>query len=197
MAKLSFYYGTMFSGKTTELIKQYDNYKHRGVEVAVIKPMVDDRNGLVKGWTKLSSRITKLNIPVYSFDNIIDVTNNIKFDVLLVDEAQFLSRTDVEELIKYVDKYNINVICYGLKTDISGNLFSGSRELLKYSDEIIEMKTLCQKEGCNNNAILHARYINGNFDTNPTPRIIEKGNITYKVLCRKHWQEERQLTRND
>lgn len=191
MAKLKFFYGTMGSGKSTELIKTCDIYERKGIQTAIIKPTTDDRNGKQNGWGTIQSRLINISKKAYYFDNIIEeVTNGLKFDMLFVDEAQFLHRQDIQELVNYVDKYNIDVYCYGLKTDINGNLFAGTRELLVYADECIELKNLCQYERCNKPANFHLRYIDGCLDTSQQPICIEKGNITYMSVCRKHWQQQ-------
>jgi thymidine kinase len=199
MAQLKFYYGTMGSGKTTELLKTADIYDRKGVEVAIIKPIIDDRNGKQEGWGTIESRlVNNLSKKAYYFKNIVnEVTNKIPFEMLFVDEAQFLSSNDIKELATYVDVYNIDVYCYGLKNDVSGRMFSGSRELMTIADECIEMKNLCQYDRCRNNANFHLRYIDGVVDTSNIPIMIEKGNVTYKSLCRKHYMKEMNINSRD
>lgn len=199
MAQLKFYYGTMGSGKTTELLKTADIYDRKGVEVAIIKPIIDDRNGKQEGWGTIESRlVNNLSKKAYYFKNIIDeVTNKIPFEMLFVDEAQFLSSNDIKELTTYVDVYNIDVYCYGLKNDSTGRMFSGSRELMTIADECIELKNLCQHDKCKNPANFHLRYIDDDVDRSPIPIMIEKGNVTYKSLCRKHYMREMNINSRD
>jgi thymidine kinase len=199
MAQLKFYYGTMGSGKTTELLKTADIYDRKGVEVAIIKPIIDDRNGKQEGWGTIESRlVNNLSKKAYYFKNIIDeVTNKIPFEMLFVDEAQFLSSNDIKELTTYADVYNIDVYCYGLKNDSTGRMFSGSRELMTIADECIELKNLCQHDKCKNPANFHLRYIDDVVDRSPIPIMIEKGNVTYKSLCRKHYIREMNINSRD
>lgn len=199
MAQLKFYYGTMGSGKTTELLKTADIYERKGVEVAIIKPIIDDRNGKQEGWGTIESRlVNNLSKKAYYFKNIIDeVTNKIPFEMLFVDEAQFLSSNDIKELTTYADVYNIDVYCYGLKNDSTGRMFSGSRELMTIADECIELKNLCQHDKCKNPANFHLRYIDDIVDRSPIPIMIEKGNVTYKSLCRKHYIREMNINSRD
>lgn len=199
MAQLKFYYGTMGSGKTTELLKTADIYDRKGVEIAIIKPIIDDRNGKQEGWGTIESRlVNNLSKKAYYFKNIIDeVTNKIPFEMLFVDEAQFLSSNDIKELTTYADVYNIDVYCYGLKNDSTGRMFSGSRELMTIADECIELKNLCQHDKCKNPANFHLRYIDDIVDRSPIPIMIEKGNVTYKSLCRKHYIREMNINSRD
>lgn len=199
MAQLKFFYGTMGSGKTTELLKTSDIYVRKGVEVAIIKPIIDDRNGKQEGWGTIESRlVNNLSKKAYYFKDIInEVTNKIPFEMLFVDEAQFLTSNDIKELVKYVDVYNIDVYCYGLKNDSTGRMFSGSRELMTIADECIEMKNLCQYDKCKNPANFHLRYIDDIVDRSPIPIMIEKGNVTYKSLCRKHYMKEMKINNRD
>ena len=199
MAQLKFYYGTMGSGKTTELLKTADIYDRKGVEIAIIKPIIDDRNGKQEGWGTIESRlVNNLSKKAYYFKNIIDeVTNKIPFEMLFVDEAQFLSSNDIKELTTYADVYNIDVYCYGLKNDSTGRMFSGSRELMTIADECIELKNLCQHDKCKNPANFHLRYIDDIVDRSPIPIMIEKGNVTYKSLCRKHYMREMNINSRD
>ena len=199
MAQLKFYYGTMGSGKTTELLKTADIYDRKGVEIAIIKPIIDDRNGKQEGWGTIESRlVNNLSKKAYYFKNIIDeVTNKIPFEMLFVDEAQFLSSNDIKELTTYADVYNIDVYCYGLKNDSTGRMFSGSRELMTIADECIELKNLCQHDKCKNPANFHLRYIDDVVDRSPIPIMIEKGNVTYKSLCRKHYMREMNINSRD
>ena len=126
-----------------------------------------------------------------------EVTNKIPFEMLFVDEAQFLSSNDIKELTTYADVYNIDVYCYGLKNDSTGRMFSGSRELMTIADECIELKNLCQHDKCKNPANFHLRYIDDVVDRSPIPIMIEKGNVTYKSLCRKHYMREMNINSRD
>lgn len=187
MAKLKFYYGVMGAGKTTELIKTYDIYKRKGLDPVVIKPIIDDREGSQKGWGTTSSRLIKNSIPAYYFENVKDEIWKLDYGVILVDEAQFISREDILFLTDIVEKQKIDVIAYGLKTDFNGNLFKGAADLLVFADETKELETICENPNCQNKASMHLRYIDGELDKSGNSVAIEKGNITYKSVCRPCW----------
>lgn len=191
MAKLKFYYGVMGAGKTTELIKTYDIYKRKGLDPVVIKPIIDDREGSQKGWGTTSSRLIKNPIPAYYFESAKDEIWKLDYGVILVDEAQFISREDILFLTDIVEKQKIDVIAYSLKTDVNGNLFKGAADLLVFADEIKELETICENPNCQNKASMHLRYIDGELDKSGNSVAIEKGNITYKSVCRPCWNNVR------
>lgn len=188
MAKLKFYYGNMFSGKTTYLCNTFDIYSRKGLKPVVIKPILDDREGRQTGWGKTTSR-NGTSIPVYYYTDLKKELPLLEYKTLMVDEAQFLSASDISLLTDVVDEDNINVIAYGLKTDCNGNLFTGSAALLAQADEVEEIESLCQYEGCNKKAEIHVRFIDGHVDKTGQAVAIEKGDVTYRSVCRKHWKE--------
>lgn len=188
MASLTFYYGVMGSGKTTELMKTYEIYKRKGLDPIVIKPCIDDREGTYSGWGVTTSRLLKdQSIPAYYFKKLRNELWKLDYGTILVDEAQFMTREDVIFLSNIVERQKVNVIAYGLKTDINGHLFSGAEALLTFADKFKELEALCEEPNCYEKAILHNRYIDGKLDISKEQVAIEKGNITYKAVCRKHW----------
>lgn len=187
MAYLKFYYGVMGAGKTTELIKAYEIYKHKNLNPIVIKPSLDTREGNQIGWGTTSSRLIKESIPAYYFTDLKNELWKLDYGSILVDEAQFLTTEDVKILSDIVDMQKINVLTYGLKTDINGNLFTGAQALLAKADIIQELEALCEIPNCNHKALMHLRYINEKLDTSKNQIAIEKDNITYKSVCRKHY----------
>jgi thymidine kinase len=108
-----------------------------------------------------------------------------KIDAIIVDEAQFLSREDIDELSDMVDKYNIPVMCYGLRTDFQGNAFPGSARLLELADEIVESSTVCW---CGRKARFNARVCDGKI-VREGEQVQLGGNESYTSLCRKHFKE--------
>lgn len=187
---LKFYYGCMFAGKTAHLINAFEIYQHRKFNPIIIKPAIDDREGATLGWGTTSSRLMpNKQVPAYYFKDLKKELAALDFGAIIVDEAQFLSREDVHYLAEIVDTKNINVLAYGLKTDVNGNLFTGSAALLAMADEVREMESLCQAPNCTNKAQMHARFIDGKRDRSGKSVAIEKGSVTYKSLCRKHWRE--------
>jgi thymidine kinase len=146
MAKLYFYYSAMNAGKTTTLLQSAHNYRERGMRVLILAPALDVRAGT----GTVASRIG-LQAEALAFDRDADLQAVVQADIaahgrlhcLLVDEAQFLSRSQVWQLSEVVDAFGVPVLCYGLRTDFRGELFEGSGHLLAWADEIQEIKTIC------------------------------------------------------
>ena len=162
MAKLYFKYGAMKSGKTTDIIKTYYNYKEKGMNVLIMKPGDDKKAG-----SNIQSRsgaelnadyVVLLNIDVYQLITYHLIDNNV--DVIIVDEAQFLTPKQVDELSEIVDQFDIPVLCYGLRADAFSNMFPGSQRLFEISDKIEELKAICK---CGKKATFNLRLnkING------------------------------------
>lgn len=185
---IKFYFGCMGSGKTTELIKTYSIYKRKGLEPVVIKPAIDDREGDFNGWGTTQSRITKESIPCYYYKNINEIYK-LNFESIFVDEAQFLNPKDIKHLVAYADNTGVPLLAYGLKTDVNGDLFEGAKTWLALADHNQELECLCEATKCPEKAVLHARFIDGVRDRSGQSVAIEKGNVTYMSLCRKHWRE--------
>lgn len=146
MAKLYFYYSAMNAGKTTTLLQSAHNYRERGMRVAILAPALyrsqDD--------SLVTSRIgLKAEGTAFAQDDDLekrvleDIAAHGPLHCVLVDEAQFLTRTQVWQLSEVVDAMGIPVLCYGLRTDFRGELFEGSQYLLAWADEIAEIKTIC------------------------------------------------------
>ena len=144
MAKLHFYYSTMNAGKSTSLLQSNHNYKVRNLKTFIFTPKVDAQHNHGKIHSRLGVQ-QKANVFDESFDffTFFEDKKNQKISCILVDEAQFLTELQVKELCKVCDKYNIPVMCYGIRTDFRGELFSGSTHLLAYADNLVELKTIC------------------------------------------------------
>ena len=146
MAKLYFYYSAMNAGKTTNLLQSAYNYGERGMRTLILTPQLDDRYGP----GLVASRIG-LKAEGRIFDGEDDLLAITEYDIshhgvlgcVLVDEAQFLSKQQVWQLSEVVDKLNVPVLAYGLRTDFRGELFEGSQYLLAWADNIDEIKTIC------------------------------------------------------
>ena len=186
MAKLSFYYSVMGGGKTTSLLQTEYTYRKNGFIPLMIKPKLDDREGAQNGWGPIQSRILTGKHQALYVDSITpENLNGIDFNILLVDEVQFFKAQDIDVLSDIVDKKNIPVLCYGLKTDANGNLFEGTAKLMAVADEMIEISHPCK---CGEKATHHIRRIDGQVDTGGQSIAVEKGNVTYESVCRKCWK---------
>lgn len=185
MAELVFHYGVMGGGKTTALILDEYNNTERGKNCIILKPAIDTRHGKIYGWGKIKSRVLKSEHQALYIDKVIPSDYKL-FDKVYADEIQFFTEDDIYALSEIVDKYNIDVHCYGLKTDSTGELFKASAKLLAIADKCIELPLLCK---CGRPATHHIRYINGKIAENQSGIMVEKGKVEYKSLCRKCWKE--------
>lgn len=183
MAKLFFRYGAMNSGKSTALMQVAYNYEERGMKVKVFKPQID-----TKGGDKLHSRLgveRKVDFFIKNDDNLFESTKKIieeeRVDCILVDEAQFLTEKQADELLKVTVNLNIPVICYGLRTDFSARGFEGSSRLLLIAHSLEEMKTICT---CGKKAMFNGRKVNGTFVFEGAQvEIDNQASIEYEALC--------------
>lgn len=184
MAKLLFKYATMNSGKTIDLLRTAYNYEENNGKVLVIKPKID-----TKGKDKITSRIgleRKVDILVCYDDNLIDLLKGKldNIDAILVDEAQFFSKKQIEDLSIICKAMNIDVICYGLRVNFRGELFEGSKKLFEVADALDELVTLCE---CRNVARFVGRKEDGIYKIDG-PEILIDGslkNIEYVPLCKE------------
>lgn len=150
MAKLYFYYSAMNAGKTTTLLQSAHNYHERGMRTLILTPRLDTRagEGVVASRIGLQAKGT-----VFTRDDDLeriarnDVAERGPLGCVLVDEAQFLSKAQVWQLTEIVDRANVPVLAYGLRTDFRGELFEGSQYLLAWADNLVEIKTICHT-GC-------------------------------------------------
>ncbi len=178
MAKLYFRYGAMNSGKSTALIQVAHNYEERGMRVQIIKPYID-----TKGADTVVSRIgVKRKIDHYiEHDDNVREKIDLSIDCLLVDEVQFFSAEQIDQLFEIAIVDNIPVIAYGLRTDFLMNGFEGSSRLLLLAHSIEELKTVCR---CGRKAVLNARKVNDEFVFEGDQIVID-GVVDYESVCGK------------
>ena len=191
MGRVKFFYGAMGSGKTTKMLAMFDTYKRRKKKPIIIKPCLDDREGKFIGWGVTKSRILTVEEPTYYFQDLKSELLKLDFKCLFVDEVQFLNREDILFLCDIADSRDIYVFCFGLRTDVLGNLFEGSKHLFALADEFEHIETLCEMDGCDGKAVAHIRYINGVRDESETSVAIETGDVSYKSVCRKCWRNQK------
>lgn len=183
MAKLYFRYGAMNSGKTTVLLQVAHNYEELNHKVLLIKPSTD-----TKGKKNLVSRIglkRKVDILLKPNESLKDYHIDYSgISCILVDEAHFLIDNQVTELWFISKKYDIPVICYGLRSDFQTNFFIGSKRLFELADEIEELITICFR--CGKRAKFNARKVNNKFVSEGSQVAIDgENNVTYESLCGK------------
>lgn len=178
MAKLYFRYGAMGSSKTANAIMVRYNYLERGQKVLMLKPKLDSRDGE----TMVASRCGLSCACGYMED--IDTYPVEEYDCVIVDEAQFLTKAQVEKLVEIVDDRHVPVIAYGLRTDFQSNLFEGSQWLLAWADTIEEVKTICW---CGKKAAFNARFDENGHVVKEGAQVVLGANDKYIGLCRRHW----------
>jgi thymidine kinase len=157
VAKLYFRYGTMDSAKSMNLLAVAHNYRKQGKQVLLVKPRLDTRFGA----TKISSRCgleAEADMMVDA-DTVLDPRDFAGLDCVLVDEAQFLAPSVIEDLRRITVEPGVPVICYGLRTDFQTKLFPGAQRLMELADRIEEVKVTCQY--CAKKAICNLRFVNG------------------------------------
>jgi thymidine kinase len=165
MPKLYYRYGTVGSSKTLELLRVAYNYNQQGKNVILIKPKIDTRFGeaIIKTRLGISQEANIITDNTTNIKNELEkyiAINNIrKVHCILVDEVNFMSKTNVLSLRNIVDSMEIPVIAYGIKTDYTGELFEGSASMLSCADSIEEIKITCQF--CNSKAIMNLKLQNG------------------------------------
>ncbi len=188
MSKLYYRYGAMNSGKTTLLLQVAHNYEERGMKVVILKPSID-----TKGNDKIVTRIglkRKVDHLVDKDENLTTYLNTLKKDIacVLVDEAQFLSRDQVDELFMFSKLKDIAVICYGLRSDFKTISFPGSLRLFEVADVLEELYTICR---CGKRAKFNARIVNGKFTSSGAQVAIDgEGSVEYESLCGKCYLEK-------
>ena len=188
MAKLYFYYSAMNAGKTTTLLQSAYNYEERGLAVQLFTPQLDDRYqvGLIRSRIGLEREAIAFASD-YDFYAAIDaVHKRSKLACILVDEAQFLSSKQVDDLADVVDLLSIPVLAYGIRTDFLNRLFPGSQALLAIADELIELKTIC---ACGRKATTNPRFDGDGKRVKSGPQVEIGGNDRYITLCRRCYKK--------
>jgi thymidine kinase len=194
MAQLYFYYSAMNAGKSTSLLQSAYNYQERGMNAIIFTAAIDDRYGV----GKVSSRIG-LSMDAQLFDATFDFYQHCKqqqlqqtLDCVLIDEAQFLTKSQVRQLTYVVDELSIPVLAFGLRTDFLGETFAGSQALLAWADKLIELKTVCH---CGRKANFVVRLDEHGKPATAGSQVQIGGNDSYVSMCRAHfkalvWQSE-------
>ena len=179
----------MNAGKSTSLLQSSYNYNERGMNTLMLSPTIDTRDGD----KKIASRIG-LQAEAMAFNNLENLyqlieralgkNNNIK--CILIDEAQFLTKEQVQQLAHITDDFNVPVLAYGLRTDFMGEPFEGSKYLLALADQLIELKTICH---CGRKATMNLRTDYNGQVLRQGEQIIIGGNECYTAVCRRHFRE--------
>lgn len=195
MAKLYFKYGAMGSSKTANALITKFNYEERGMKVWLIKPSIDVRDGadIVKSRIGLSSHA---EVITPDKDIFVEFDKHPDCNVIIADECQFFTPTQIDGLRRIVDEKNLPVLCYGLRTDFLTHLFPGSRRLFEVADSVTEIKTICE---CGKKAIVNARIDGEGKVVTEGGQILIGGNDSYIAMCHTCWQNTiaKQKTKNN
>lgn len=188
MAQLYFYYSAMNAGKSTSLLQSAYNYEEMGMQPLLLTAALDDRFGVgnITSRIGLTEEADLFSNDTDLLDHIADKHQQQKIDCVLVDESQFLTREQVLQLTKVVDQLTIPVLCYGIRSDFQGELFTGSQHLLAWADKLIEIKTVCW---CGRKATMVVRKNAQGEVVTHGEQVHIGGNDTYQSLCRKHFAE--------
>ena len=183
MAKLYFKYGAMGSSKTAQALITKYNYEENDLNVWLIKPSADTRDG---------AQILRSRIGLEAKVDVIAPDGDIyarflgchvrRSDVIIVDECQFLTEKQIDQLRSIVDEHNIPVMCFGLRTDFQTRLFPGSRRLMEVADTIQEIKTICD---CGAKATVNARIDGNGHIVTEGAQVVLGGNDSYIAMCHK------------
>ena len=188
LAQLYFYYSSMNAGKSTSLLQSAYNYKEQGMNPVILSAAIDDRYGVGKVTSRIGleavAHLFNKDGNIFSF--ISEQNINQPIDCVLIDESQFLSKEQVKQLCQVVDKLDIPVLCYGIRTDFMGELFPGSQHLLAWADNINELKTVCH---CGRKATMVVRLDTDGTIVSDGDQVVIGGNDQYQSMCRRHFAE--------
>lgn len=182
MSKLYFRHGAMNSGKSTALLQVAFNYEERGQNVLIAKPAVDTKGD--RGIVSRLGVVRDADFLILPTDNLRELvaeqSKRFKVDCLLIDEAQFLTREQVDQAMEIAVLDNVPVLAYGIRTDFRTNGFPGSIRLLEIAHSLEELKTICR---CGKKAMFNARLQNGKFIFDGDQVAIDGDKVTYESLC--------------
>jgi thymidine kinase len=194
MGKFYFKYGPMESAKSALLLIEAYNFEKRGIGFLCMKPCIDNRENREAICSRIGIERECFSIyPDYDIYKIVKEMiqnkkeNQQELHWILVDESQFLTFEHVEQLRAIVDDFDINVLCYGLRTDFQTHLFEGSRRLFELADDVDEMKISCS---CGRKAIFNARFNENGELVTCGEQILIGGEDKYKPMCSKCYREE-------
>lgn len=195
MSKLYFKYGTMGSSKTLQLLAMAYNLEENGIQFLTLKPSIDTREegNIIKSRVGLERECVMINEDddlyecISKYKQCLETLPTSKLGWVIVDECQFLSEQQIDELARVVDDLDINVMCYGLRTDFKSHLFPASKRLFELADTIEEIKSRCR---CGNKTSINARFNSNDEIILDGDQVLIGGNETYKPICRKCFFEK-------
>ena len=188
MAKLYFKFGAMGCSKTAQALITKFNYEERNMKVLLLKPAVDTRDGATVVRSRIGLRQDALAVGAEEDLFKLYTERYADCNVVIVDECQFLTPEQVDELADIVIQKNIPVLCFGLATDFTTHLFPGSKRLFEIAESISEIKSVCT---CGAKATVNARLDDGGRVVTEGSQVLLGGNDRYVAMCRKCWLKYR------
>jgi len=187
LAKLYFKYGAMGSSKTAQALITKYNYEENDMKVWLIKPSADTRDGaeVLRSRIGLEARV-EVMLPDQNIYDRYTATRNGSCHAVIVDECQFMTEAQIDQLRAIVDDYNVPVLCFGLRTDFQTKLFPGSRRLMEVADTIQEIKTICD---CSAKATVNARIDSDGYIVTEGAQVVLGGNDSYIAMCHRCWMQ--------
>lgn len=185
MAKLYFKYGAMGSSKTAQALITKYNYEENGLQVWLMKPSADTRDGvsILRSRIGLEAEVEVIS-PETDLYALFRATREGHCDVIIVDECQFMTPDQIDQLRGIVNDFGIPAMCFGLRTDFQTKLFPGSRRLMEVADTIQEIKTICD---CGAKATVNARIDSAGHIVTQGEQVLLGGNDSYIAMCHKCW----------
>ena len=188
MAKLYFKYGAMGSSKTAQALVTKYNYEERNMKVLFLKPSMDTRDGsdVVRSRIGLESKAVVLTPEEDAYKLYAEQYRDCK--AVIVDECQFLTPEQVDQLAQVTIDFDVAVLCFGLRTDFQTHFFPGSRRLMEIAESISEIKSVCD---CGSKATFNARLDDNGDVVFEGDQVVLGGNDRYHAMCRKCWLEKK------
>lgn len=194
-SKLYFYHGPMGSSKSARLLTTAYDFEEKGIQIMVLKPSLDTRDGegIIRSRTSLERKCIMIDKEINLYKAIKAYKNVLasQFETLkwvIIDECQFLTEEQVDQLSDVVDFLDVNVMCFGLRTDFQSHLFPGSKRLFELADDIEEIKSTC--ECGERKTSINARFDEDGEIVTEGSQVEIGGNDKYKAICRKCWKNK-------
>ena len=194
-SKLYFYHGPMGSSKSARLLTTAYDFEEKGIQIMVLKPSLDTRDGegIIRSRTSLERKCIMIDKEINLYKAIKAYKNVLasQFETLkwvIIDECQFLTEEQVDQLSDVVDFLDVNVMCFGLRTDFQSHLFPGSKRLFELADDIEEIKSTC--ECGERKTSINARFDEDGEIVTEGSQVEIGGNDKYKAVCRKCWKNK-------
>lgn len=183
MAKLYFKYGAMGSSKTAQALIAKYNYEENGLKVWLMKPSADVRDGrqVLRSRIGLEAMVDVVAPEADIYERFREEQQGV-CSVIIVDECQFLTSAQIDQLRAVVNDFGVPVMCFGLRTDFQTRLFPGSMRLMEVADTIQEIKTICD---CGAKATVNARIDSQGYIITEGDQVVLGGNDSYIAMCHK------------